>query len=189
MYQNTQQNQARPFQVPPPPPMSPPVAGQPGQLNTMLNIPPPPPRYPGAPTTTGGVVLPPPPGPPPNSALGPQPPWQASWGRTYSGQPSFTIPPPPAGGPVPSYNPKLHSQASNGALSIPPPPPVDLCRTRIDLEMTPTKRWYLQRIFQVVIHMERVLEYLVSSRMTWERNRRPPKARGPQPARRAAQIP
>ncbi|KAF3067360.1 MAP kinase kinase kinase mkh1 [Daldinia childiae] len=126
MYQNTQQNQARPFQVPPPPPMSPPVAGQPGQLNTMLNIPPPPPRYPSAPTNTGGVVLPPPPGPPPNSALGPQPPWQASWGRTYSGQSSFAIPPPPAGGPVPSYNPKLHSQASNGTLSIPPPPPVEL---------------------------------------------------------------
>ncbi|OTB12246.1 hypothetical protein K445DRAFT_66785 [Daldinia sp. EC12] len=123
MYQNTQQNQARPFQVPPPPPMSPPVAGQPGQLNTMLNIPPPPPRYPSAPTTAGGVMLPPPPGPPPNSALGPQPPWQASWGRTYSGQAGFTIPPPPAGGPVPAYNPKLHSQASNGTLSIPPPPP------------------------------------------------------------------
>ncbi|KAI1377963.1 hypothetical protein F4677DRAFT_443880 [Hypoxylon crocopeplum] len=123
MYQNTQQNPARPFQVPPPPPMSPPVPGQPGQLNTMMNIPPPPPRYPSAPTATGGVVLPPPPGPPPNSALGPQPPWQASWGRAYSSQPSFAIPPPPAGGPVPSYNPKLHSQASNGTLSIPPPPP------------------------------------------------------------------
>ncbi|KAI0381449.1 hypothetical protein F5Y04DRAFT_255510 [Hypomontagnella monticulosa] len=123
MYQNTQQNPARPFQVPPPPPMSPPVPGQPGQLNTMMNIPPPPPRYPSAPSATGGVVLPPPPGPPPNSALGPQPPWQASWGRTYSGQPGFAIPPPPAGGPVPAYNPKLHSQASNGTLSIPPPPP------------------------------------------------------------------
>ncbi|OTA98970.1 hypothetical protein M426DRAFT_68714 [Hypoxylon sp. CI-4A] len=123
MYQNTQQNQARSFQVPPPPPMSPPVAGQPGQLNTMINIPPPPPRYPSAPSATGGVVLPPPPGPPPNSALGPQPPWQNSWGRTYSSQPSFAIPPPPAGGPVPSYNPQLHSQASNGTLSIPPPPP------------------------------------------------------------------
>ncbi|KAI1210242.1 uncharacterized protein F4807DRAFT_73803 [Annulohypoxylon truncatum] len=123
MYSNTQQNQARPFQVPPPPPMSPPIAGQPGQLNTMLNIPPPPPRYPSAPSATGGVVLPPPPGPPPNSALGPQPPWQNNWGRTYNGQPSFAIPPPPAGGPVPTYNPKLHSQASNGTLSIPPPPP------------------------------------------------------------------
>ncbi|KAI1385810.1 uncharacterized protein F4822DRAFT_438326 [Hypoxylon trugodes] len=124
MYPNAQQNQARPFQVPPPPPMSPPVAGQPGQLNTMLNIPPPPPRYPSAPSATGGVVLPPPPGPPPNSALGPQPPWQATWGRPYNGQPGFTIPPPPAGGPVPAYNPKLHSQASNGTLStIPPPPP------------------------------------------------------------------
>ncbi|KAI1768451.1 hypothetical protein GGR53DRAFT_462419 [Hypoxylon sp. FL1150] len=125
MYQNTQQNPARPFQVvpPPPPPMSPPVAGQPGQLNTLMNIPPPPPRYPSAPSATGGgVVLPPPPGPPPNSALG-QPPWQASWGRTYSAQAGFTIPPPPAGGPVPLYNPKLHSQASNGTLSIPPPPP------------------------------------------------------------------
>ncbi|XXH01503.1 Superkiller protein 3 [Hypoxylon texense] len=125
MYQNTQQNPARPFQVvpPPPPPMSPPVSGQPGQLNTMMNIPPPPPRYPSAPSATGGVVLPPPPGPPPNSALGPQPPWPPGWGRTYSAQAGFTIPPPPAGGPVPSYNPKLHSQASNGTLSIPPPPP------------------------------------------------------------------
>ncbi|KAI1770190.1 hypothetical protein F4818DRAFT_446484 [Hypoxylon cercidicola] len=127
MYQNTQQNPARPFQVPPPPPMSPPVSGQPGQLNTMMNIPPPPPRYPSAPSATGGVVLPPPPGPPPNSALAPQPPWQAhaSWGRAYSAQGGFTIPPPPAGGPVPSYNPKLHSQASNGTLSIPPPPPTN----------------------------------------------------------------
>ncbi|KAI1139165.1 hypothetical protein F5Y05DRAFT_412265 [Hypoxylon sp. FL0543] len=123
MYQNPQQNPGRPFQVPPPPPISPPVAGQPGQLNTMINIPPPPPRYPSAPSATGGVVLPPPPGPPPNSALGPQPPWQANWGRTYNGQPGFQIPPPPAGGPVPAYNPKLHSQASNGTLSIPPPPP------------------------------------------------------------------
>ncbi|KAL7619521.1 mitogen-activated protein kinase kinase kinase [Parahypoxylon ruwenzoriense] len=123
MYQNTQRDPARPFQVPPPPPISPPVAGQPGQLNTMINIPPPPPRYPGAPSATAGVVLPPPPGPPPNSALGPQPPWQASWGRPFNGQPGFAIPPPPAGGPVPSYNPKLHSQASNGTLSIPPPPP------------------------------------------------------------------
>ncbi|KAI5863951.1 hypothetical protein GGS23DRAFT_620844 [Durotheca rogersii] len=124
MYQNTQRDPARPFQVPPPPPMSPPVSGQqPGQLNAMMGLPPPPPRYPGAPSATAGVVLPPPPGPPPNSALGPQPSWQASWGRSYSGQPGFAIPPPPAGGPIPSYNPKLHSQASNGTLSIPPPPP------------------------------------------------------------------
>ncbi|KAI1098088.1 hypothetical protein F4804DRAFT_137778 [Jackrogersella minutella] len=124
MYQSSQQNAARSFQVPPPPPpMSPPVAGQPGQLSTMMNmnIPPPPPRYPSAPSATGGVLLPPPPGPPPNSALGPQPPWQSSnWNRTYNGQPSFAIPPPPAGGPVPAYNPKSHS---NGTLSIPPPPP------------------------------------------------------------------
>ncbi|KAI2606748.1 hypothetical protein GGR54DRAFT_407128 [Hypoxylon sp. NC1633] len=123
MYSNSQPNQSRSFQVPPPPPMSPPVPGQPGQLNSMLNIPPPPPRYPSAPTATGGVVLPPPPGPPPTSALAPQAPWQSSWGRSYSAQPGFTIPPPPAGGPVPSYNPKLHSQASNGTLSMPPPPP------------------------------------------------------------------
>ncbi|KAI0165146.1 hypothetical protein GGR52DRAFT_575239 [Hypoxylon sp. FL1284] len=118
MYQNTQQNPARPFQVvpPPPPPMSVPVSGQPGQ---MMNIPPPPPRYPSAPS----AMLPPPPGPPPNSALGPQPPWQAGWGRAYSTQGGFPPPPPLAGGPVPSYNPKLHTQASNGTLSIPPPPP------------------------------------------------------------------
>ncbi|KAI1493829.1 hypothetical protein F5X96DRAFT_119870 [Biscogniauxia mediterranea] len=123
MYPNTQRDPGRPFQVPPPPPMSPPVQGQ---MNNMvnLNIPPPPPRYPAAPTAASGVLLPPPPGPPPNSALGPQPPWQGSWGRTYDGRTGFHIPPPPAGGPVAAYNPKLHHQASNNTLSIPPPPPL-----------------------------------------------------------------
>ncbi|KAI1080429.1 hypothetical protein F5B20DRAFT_112750 [Whalleya microplaca] len=120
MYSNTQRDPGRPYQVPPPPPISPPV---PGQMNTMMSIPPPPPRYPSAPSTTNNVMLPPPPGPPPNSALGPQPPWQGNWNRPYDGRPGFPIPPPPAGGPIP-YNPQLHSKASSATLSsIPPPPP------------------------------------------------------------------
>ncbi|KAI3318065.1 hypothetical protein HD806DRAFT_512978 [Xylariaceae sp. AK1471] len=122
MYPNTQRDPARPFQLPPPPPPPPPLTTpNQGQLNHMTSIPPPPPRYPMAPTTINGVLLPPPPGPPPNSALGPTP-WQGSWGRPYDGRSGF-IPPPPAGGPV-AYNPRLHHQLSNAALSpIPPPPP------------------------------------------------------------------
>ncbi|CAJ2509126.1 Uu.00g141520.m01.CDS01 [Anthostomella pinea] len=119
MYPTPQRDPGRTF-PPPPPTMSPPVQGQ---MGGMMNIPPPPPRYPSAPTTTNGVILPPPPGPPPNSAMGPHPPWQGSWGRTYDGRPGFHIPPPPAGGPA-AYNPKLlHHQASNNNLAIPPPPP------------------------------------------------------------------
>ncbi|KAH9905759.1 hypothetical protein F4778DRAFT_769684 [Xylariomycetidae sp. FL2044] len=120
MYPNTQQNSARPFQVPPPPPMMSPPA--PGQMNPIMNIPPPPPRFPSAPASNGNMMIPPPPGPPPNSALGGQAPWQNTWGRQYSAQPGWNIPPPPAGGPAP-YNPKLHAQASSNTLSIPPPPP------------------------------------------------------------------
>ncbi|KAI8631414.1 hypothetical protein F5Y19DRAFT_395242 [Xylariaceae sp. FL1651] len=125
MYQNPQRDPARPFQLPPPPPPLPLTAPVQGQLNHITSIPPPPPRYLGAPSTINGMMLPPPPGPPPNSALGPQNPWQGSWGRPYDGRSGF-IPPPPAGGPV-AYNPRLHHQMSNTTLSsmssIPPPPP------------------------------------------------------------------
>ncbi|KAI0409234.1 hypothetical protein F4802DRAFT_593519 [Xylaria palmicola] len=120
MYSNTQRDPARPFQLPPPPPLTTPNQGQMGQ---MAHIPPPPPRYPLAPATINGVLLPPPPGPPPNSALGPQAPWQGSWGRPYDGRSGF-MPLQPTGGPL-AYNPRLHHQLSNSALSsIPPPPPL-----------------------------------------------------------------
>ncbi|KAI0471392.1 hypothetical protein F4859DRAFT_505207 [Xylaria cf. heliscus] len=122
MYSNTQRDPARPpFQLPPPPPLTTPNQGQ---LSHMTNIPPPPPRYPLAPATINGVPLPPPPGPPPpNSALGPQAPWQGSWGRPYDGRSGF-VPISSNGGPV-AYNPRLHHQLSNTALSaIPPPPPL-----------------------------------------------------------------
>ncbi|KAI0391233.1 hypothetical protein F5Y17DRAFT_441442 [Xylariaceae sp. FL0594] len=116
---NPQRDPARPFQLPPPPPLA--TSNQ-GPLNHLTNIPPPPPRYPIGPgATINGVLLPPPPGPPPNSALGATP-WQGSWGRPYDSRPGF-IPPPPAGGPV-AYNPRLHHQLSSNALSpLPPPPP------------------------------------------------------------------
>ncbi|KAH8880336.1 Pkinase-domain-containing protein [Thozetella sp. PMI_491] len=130
MYQGNQREPTRPFQVPPPPPLSPPVAR--GQIMPNMNgiaIPPPPPRYPG---TTGPMGLPPPPGPPPNSAfptssIGPpsalgQAPWQGAWGRVYN-----IPPPPPSAGGAPlthqTYNPKHHFQLGSGTLTIPPPPP------------------------------------------------------------------
>ncbi|KAI0154638.1 hypothetical protein GGR57DRAFT_512162 [Xylariaceae sp. FL1272] len=122
MYQNQQRDPARPFQVPPPPPLATPIQGQ---LNNMTSIPPPPPRYLGAPNTMNGVMLPPPPGPPPGSALvGPSNPWQGTWNANrYDGRAGYGIPPPPAGGPV-AYNPRLHHQVSNNNLqAIPPPPP------------------------------------------------------------------
>ncbi|KAI1332490.1 hypothetical protein F5Y16DRAFT_394562 [Xylariaceae sp. FL0255] len=122
MFPNQQRDPARPFPVPPPPPLTTPIQG-PGPLNPMTNLPPPPPRYLGAPNTMNGVMLPPP--PPPTSVPGPQAQWQGTWGRPYDGRPGF-LPPPPAGGPGPvAYNPRLHHQASNTALSaIPPPPPL-----------------------------------------------------------------
>ncbi|KAI1184240.1 hypothetical protein F5B17DRAFT_433800 [Nemania serpens] len=124
MYSNSQRDGPRPFQLPPPPPLTP--AGQ-GQLNhmagNMTGIPPPPPRYPPAPATMNGVLVPPPPGPPPNSALGPQAPWQGSWGRPYDGRSGF-LPHPSPGGPI-TYNPRVHHQLSHPTLSsIPPPPPL-----------------------------------------------------------------
>ncbi|KAI1812510.1 hypothetical protein GGS20DRAFT_557744 [Poronia punctata] len=123
MYPNnldSRRDPARSFQIPPPPPLA--TSNQ-GPLGHITNIPPPPPRYPAGPNTINGVLLPPPPGPPPNSALGSTP-WQGSWGRPYDGRTGF-IPPPPAGGPGP-YNPRLHHQLSNNALSpLPPPPPTD----------------------------------------------------------------
>ncbi|TGJ79640.1 hypothetical protein E0Z10_g9138 [Xylaria hypoxylon] len=119
MYSNTQRDPARPF-LPPPPPLTTPSQGQ---LNHMTGIPPPPPRYPLAPATINGVLLPPPPGPPPNSALGPQAPWQGSWGRPYDGRSGF-IPLQHPNAPV-AYNPRLHHQLSSNALSsLPPPPPL-----------------------------------------------------------------
>ncbi|KAI0813678.1 hypothetical protein GGR55DRAFT_542008 [Xylaria sp. FL0064] len=119
MYSNSQRDAARPF-LPPPPPMN--NSGQ-GQLPHMTGIPPPPPRYPLAPATINGVLLPPPPGPPPNSALGPNAPWQGSWGRPYDVRSGF-MPLQHTSGPV-AYNPRLHHQLSSGALSsIPPPPPL-----------------------------------------------------------------
>jgi mitogen-activated protein kinase kinase kinase len=119
MYSNTQRDPSRPpIQVPPPPPLNP------GQLNTVMNLPPPPPRYPFAPSTTSSaVLLPPPPGPPPGSALGQQTAWHGSWGRTYDPRTGFPIPPPPPGGQHATYNPQLHAQASSSNLQIPPPPP------------------------------------------------------------------
>ncbi|KAI1419223.1 hypothetical protein F5Y12DRAFT_284793 [Xylaria sp. FL1777] len=118
MYSNSQRDPARPF-LPPPPPLT--TSNQ-GQLNHMTGIPPPPPRYPLAPATINGVLLPPPPGPPPNSALGPQAPWQGSWGRPYDGRSGFM--PQHTSGPV-AYNPRLHHQLSSTTLSsIPPPPPL-----------------------------------------------------------------
>ncbi|KAH8160310.1 hypothetical protein CIB48_g7942 [Xylaria polymorpha] len=120
MYSNTQRDAARPFQLPPPPPLTTPNQGQ---LNHMTSIPPPPPRYPLAPATINGVLLPPPPGPPPNSALGSNAPWQGTWGRPYDGRSGF-VPLSSTPGPV-AYNPRLHHQVSNTALSaIPPPPPL-----------------------------------------------------------------
>ncbi|KAH8903256.1 Pkinase-domain-containing protein [Coniochaeta sp. PMI_546] len=138
MYQNPQANGSRPFQVPPPPPMSPPV---PGQMGNLMNIPPPPPRYPSAPAG----MMPPPPGPPPggpytmntmtsfpNSALPPSSalgtaPWQAAWGRNmYNPQNGLKLPPPPPGaaGQHQTYNPTLHFQGyPGGNLPFPPPPP------------------------------------------------------------------
>ncbi|KAI0205893.1 hypothetical protein F4808DRAFT_408222 [Astrocystis sublimbata] len=121
MYSNTQRDPSRPFPIPPPPPLTTPPNQ--GQLNHLTSIPPPPPRYPLAPATINGVLLPPPPGPPPNSALGSQAPWQGSWGRPYDGRSAF-VPLSSTGGPV-AYNPRLHHQLSNNALSaIPPPPPL-----------------------------------------------------------------
>ncbi|KAI1821185.1 hypothetical protein F4861DRAFT_484099 [Xylaria intraflava] len=128
MYPNPQRDPARPFPPPPPPLATPNQA----QLNHggMTGIPPPPPRYPPAPATINGVLVPPPPGPPPGSVHGSQTQWQGSWGRPYDGRPGFNIPPPPASGPLP-YNPKLHHQLSNTALSsiaLPPPPTFDHSR-------------------------------------------------------------
>ncbi|GAP90745.2 putative MAP kinase kinase kinase [Rosellinia necatrix] len=120
MYSNTQRDPARPFPLPPPPP--PLAAPNQGQLNHMTGIPPPPPRYPLAPTLSGGLPLPPPPGPHPGSAIGSQAPWQGSWGRPYDSRPGF-MPHPSINGPA-AYNPRLHHQSSNTALSIPPPPPL-----------------------------------------------------------------
>ncbi|KAF2972330.1 hypothetical protein GQX73_g1273 [Xylaria multiplex] len=122
MYPNSQRDPARPF-LPPPPPFANPSQAQ---LNHMTGIPPPPPRYPLGPATVG-VSLPPPPGPPPNGALvGPSNPWQSSWGRSYDGRTGF-MPVSHTTGPV-AYNPRLHHQLSNNALSsmssIPPPPPL-----------------------------------------------------------------
>ncbi|KAB5518694.1 hypothetical protein GE09DRAFT_508511 [Coniochaeta sp. 2T2.1] len=138
MYQNPQANGSRPFQVPPPPPMSPPV---PGQMGSLMNIPPPPPRYPSAPAG----MMPPPPGPPPggpyamnntlnsfpNSALPPSSalgtaPWQAAWGRNMYQQGGMKLPPPPPGGANQhhTYNPTMHFQGyPGGNLPFPPPPP------------------------------------------------------------------
>lgn len=124
MYANLQRDPSRPFAVPPPPPpppMSPPLQGQ---MGSVMSIPPPPPRYPSAPSTTVGLQLPPPPaGPPPNSALGPQPPWQGSWGRTYDARTGIPMPPPPSTGAHMAYNPRAIAQVPPGQLSIPPPPP------------------------------------------------------------------
>ncbi|KAK6852292.1 hypothetical protein PG995_012417 [Apiospora arundinis] len=123
MYSNAQRaDPSRPYNVPPPAPMSPPVMGQ--MAATAMNIPPPPPRYPSAPTTTGGLQLPPPPsGPPPSSTMGPAATWQGNWGRMYDGRHgTMAIPPPPSGGPHLAYNPRLHTQQSMGNLTIPPPP-------------------------------------------------------------------
>jgi mitogen-activated protein kinase kinase kinase len=125
MYQSGQRHvgtndPTRPFQVPPPPPMSPPV----NQIGNIMTLPPPPPRYPTAPQTTpGGMLIPPPPGPPPGSALPGQAPWQGAFGRTYDPRNGFGIPPPPPGQHQ-AYNPSLHAQVATGTtLAIPPPPP------------------------------------------------------------------
>ncbi|KAI0127641.1 hypothetical protein BJ170DRAFT_683474 [Xylariales sp. AK1849] len=129
MFSNNQRDPSRSFAVPPPPPPPPPMSPPlPGQMSNVMSIPPPPPRYPSAPSTSVGLQLPPPPsGPPPNSALGPQPPWQGSWGRSYDMRPGMTIPPPPSGSPHMAYIPKLHQPLSTsnlaGTMSIPPPPP------------------------------------------------------------------
>ncbi|KAI0103331.1 hypothetical protein GGR51DRAFT_253669 [Nemania sp. FL0031] len=122
MYSNSQRDPGRPFQVPPPPP--PLATSNQSQLNHMTSIPPPPPRYPLAPATINGVVLiPPPPGPPPISTPVAQSQWPGSWGRPYDARPGF-LPHPSMGGPV-TYNPRLHHQLSQPALSsIPPPPPI-----------------------------------------------------------------
>ncbi|KAI1748743.1 hypothetical protein F4782DRAFT_550490 [Xylaria castorea] len=120
MYSNTQRDPARPYPLPPPPPLTTPNQGQ---LNHMTSIPPPPPRYPLAPATINGVLLPPPPGPPPNSALGANAPWHSSWGRPYDTRSGF-VPLSSTSGPA-AYNPRLHHQLSNTTLSgIPPPPPL-----------------------------------------------------------------
>lgn len=130
MYQNAQRaDPGRPFQVPPPPPpMSPPV----GPLLGSMTLPPPPPRYPGAPPAAGLMLppgtlppgaLPPPPGPPPGSAMIPQAPWHAQWGRLYDNRAAFMPPPPPVTQHI-AYNPKLHAAAATGqTISIPPPRP------------------------------------------------------------------
>lgn len=81
-----------------------------------MAIPPPPPRYPAG---ANGVMIPPPPGPPP----GPNPPWQNVLSRMYD-RGALNIPPPP-GGQVQAYNPRLHGSIPTGSTvsTIPPPPP------------------------------------------------------------------
>ncbi|OAR05769.1 hypothetical protein LLEC1_02435, partial [Akanthomyces lecanii] len=119
----------RPFQLPPPPPISSPSMSGP-QMGSIMNVPPPPPRYPAPPGSAPGVMIPPPPGPPPGSALAQQqqqqPTWHGNYGRMYDGRGGFNLPPPP---PTPGqhqpYNPKIHAQmaARQQAMAIPPPPP------------------------------------------------------------------
>ncbi|PSR77754.1 hypothetical protein BD289DRAFT_444961 [Coniella lustricola] len=115
----------RPFQVPPPPPMSPPSAMGTPSLNGIVPIPPPPPRYTSAPAGAlslpgplHSTSLPPPPGPPPGSTT----PWQGAWHpQTYT---AYIPPPPPATQQtLRPYNPQPYKAVNGQQITIPPPPP------------------------------------------------------------------